>query len=680
MSKLLFVFLVAALFSSCTLLTGSQNVATAPSSVDIAVFQKSFMSSYFAERSSAASGVAGGARALTPFAERSATASRATVNVSPTRTYSFAAVAGKTTTIPSYPESDQTTSFTVTLVTGTPASTAVYDVTATTTFPAGDIRASYVEEYYVQDVGLNSAATPWNTGATPDGQWTIDDPIVKRGSTGGWSLDAVDGINGYFTEDPAARIEMLLTFSDGSTRTETIVSSSRSGGPKFSPVAFDVAGSLDLGQAFIPAIAGVSENVMFSSVVMYYVSPKPNYSFWFWQGNDQQTILGVRYYTEAADTADNRYVGHTASFEKTVGELTTTGGAYAATMKTIFAGSQSPILAESVLRQKVDYALVGTSAAGTDYYRAGAAQDRTTNMQTRVVNIAGQKDFFLSQLGTDSAQLSSWASSTLYIPEGSATEILATTPSNLVFQKSDYSVTTAGMLPLATASVANGLGELATVYGSIQSGAATLVLPSSIAPSSNVMPNVVWTFNGQQVAGATTDPTTIPVLTTSGTVEAWVYIDTMTDTMGIVHKGVKTDFTDEAYSLQGWSSGGQIAMIVDRNGNYDAAFSDINLNTKKWYYIAGVWDVTGGNKYVKLYINGVLHGSGTASVTYPLGTTDSSSIGMMVGSQLPASYNSAWGYFGVNGKIVGVNLSASPLSDADVKTKYDANSGNTMNW
>lgn len=685
MSKFLFVIIAAVLAASCTLSTGVQNEPTSPSASDIAAFQKSFMSSYYAERAGAPAGIAGGARALTPFTGQRSSGARTTVPVSASVFYPFSSVVGQTTTISHYPEPDQTTAFTATLVEGTPTYTKVYDVVATTTFPTADLRSSYVEEYYVQDVGANTTAGDINYGTTPDGTWTIDDPIVKRNATGGWSLDATYGVNGFFTGDPAARIKMLLTFADGSARTETIVSSSLSGGPKFSPVAFNITGSLDLTQAFVPAIASASENVMFSSVVMYSVSPKTNYNFWFWQGNSTQSILGIRYYTEAADTANAKYVTYTASFEKTVGALNTTGGTYASAMTTIFVGSQSPILSESVIRQKVDFTLAGQAASGSDYYRPVASQslDRTTNMKSRVVNIAGKQDFYLSQLNADTVQLSS-ASSTIFVPTGDATEILATTPANLVYQKADYSiVATSGQQPLATKTVDVGLGELATLYHSIYAGADTIPIPAASAPVSNVMPGISWAFYGQQVAGSTTDPATIPALKMSGTVEAWVYISTMTDTMGIVHKGMKPDFSDEAYSLQGWGSGGQIAMIVDRYGSYDAAYSDINLNTGKWYYIVGVWDVIpaqANEKYVKLYINGVLHGSGTPTVIASLGTSDDQTIGLMVGSQLPATYNAAWGYFGVNGKIVGVNISETPMTAATALANYNAYKGSTASW
>jgi hypothetical protein len=53
---------------------------------------------------------------------------------------------------------------------------------------------------------------------------------------------------------------------------------------------------------------------------------------------------------------------------------------------------------------------------------------------------------------------------------------------------------------------------------------------------------------------------------------------------------------------------------------------------------------------------------------------------MMVGSQIPSSYDSTYGYFGLNGKIVGVNISQTPMSAADILAKYNTYAGSTASW
>ncbi|MEI6875472.1 MAG: hypothetical protein WCL50_10135, partial [Spirochaetota bacterium] len=180
------------------------------SAADVASFQKLYMSSYYAARSGLPQGLS--SKALTPFLDRTGSASKATVPLGQLTTVTFGSLAPLS--FSNYPEPLQTTTFTATLVSGTPTGTKVYDVTATTTFPSGDLRTSYVEEYYVQDIGLDSTLG-WNTGLKPDVKWTVADPIVKK-VAGVWVL----GTNSYLTQDQLARLKQVLTFADGTTRSE----------------------------------------------------------------------------------------------------------------------------------------------------------------------------------------------------------------------------------------------------------------------------------------------------------------------------------------------------------------------------------------------------------------------------------------------------------------------------
>jgi hypothetical protein len=656
MSKLAFLILGAALLSSCTLFLGSQNQSTVPSSLDIAAFQKSFMSSYYAERSGAPAGVAGGPRALTPFNGRSASGSRATVPVDQYGSLSWASLLGTTTTIAgSYPEPGQTTSFVVSSHGTASNGNPIYDVKATTVFPSTDIRKSYLEEYYVEDSSPGSPNTG-STWAAADGSWTVADPVVKD-------------VGGVWTQDQSARAQMLLTFQDGSTRNETIVSSSLSGGPLFDPTAFSVSGSLDLSQAFVPATAHAGQGVVFSSVVMYYVTPTTNYSYWFWSGSNQQTILGIRYYTEVL--SGSNYSCYTISFEKTIGTLTTTGGSFTSTLKTVVAGSTFDTLAESVLRQQIVYGL----KAGNPTLPDLTTGQTTTNMQSRVVNIAGKKDFYLQQINSDNVSLSSWDSSTIYVPTGDATEIVAGDSSANVYARSQQISPATGTLPIAVVTV--GSGDLATVYGSIMSGTATTSVPGTPSGSNLMGSGPEYSFNGQQAVGNTTQSTLN--LAQAGTIEAWVYVNQMTDTAGIVHKGVDISFGDECFSLQGWSSDGTIAIVLDQptaGNSYDLVTSKTKLNQKKWYYLAATWDAL--TKKICLYLNGVLDASGTMNVTSSGVRNNSSAI--LVGSQLPSIYSSQYGYFGLDGRIVGANVTASALTLAQIVANYNAYKGNTKNW
>jgi hypothetical protein len=649
---------------SCTLATGTQNNPTGPSALDIKKLQAGFMSSYYAERTGAP---AGSARALTPFAGlASPSAAKATVPVNRLTTTAFASLTPLT--FSNYPEPGQTTSFTATVVAGTPSTTKVYDVTATTTYPAGDVRSSYVEEYYVQDVGLHSTLFD---GLYPDGNWTTDDPIVKKVS-GNWVL----GASNFLTQDQSARLKMLLTFTDGSTRTETIVSSSlQVGGHKFSASSFDINGSLDLSYATVPVVSIANDNdanIMFSSVVQYYVTPSVNDNFWFWTGSNKQNILGIRYYTEVASGAvgTGSYTAYTTSYEKTLSNLTTTGGAFTTSLPGVTAGSSFSTLAESVLRQQVVYGL-GQTTTGTIYYIPTGAGAITSNMKTRVVDVTGNSAFYISQLNSDYAAVS--------VPSGNADALLTANPTLNLFARTQTIVPASGILPFAIASTdASGFSSLATLFTSITNGSVSLPLVGP-APSSNLTGATAgYSFGGQNAVGLSTLNTLD--LSSAGTIEAWVKINAQTDTAGIVHNGVKVDFSDEGYSLQGWGASGQIGIILDQkdpnpSGAYDYVLSNTYLTTGTWYYIVATWDKA--TKKICLYINGNLNSSGTMSLTASGVRHDTDQV--VLGSQLPSIY-SGYGYFGLNGRIVGASVSAGAMTAATVAANYTTYSGAASGW
>jgi len=639
----IFTVCVVVLLASCALF--NQTTSTVSAS-DMSSFQKIFMSSYYAERG----GIPAGAKGLTPFLKiaRSGqnTGAKTTINSFGFTDAHFASLAP--TTFANYPEPGQTTTFTISLK---DAVNHVYDVTATTTYPSNDERQSYVEEYYLMD-----GNPTYSLG--PDGIWDRNDAIVKQ-SGSSW------------VQDQKARVKQVLTFTDGTTRTETIIATSDTGSQtRFDP--FPVTDPLDFTQSFAP-LAGTNPNVTYSSVVMYYITPAANTSFWFWQGTQAKTILGIRYYTEtelSPGTAQG-FNSYTVSFEKTIDTLTTTGGSYAQTLQTVFAGSQFSALAETVLRQQVTYDL---DSAGNLILSTG---QKITNMQTRVADISSLKDFYLTQTNADYVQLSSWDTSSIYMPTGAVAQVVAADPTKFLYARS-LSGAYNGQ-PLAVLSSSVGTGDLATLYTSIQAGNGVTItgttIPNSVQPAGQE-----WVYNGTQG----TSVADIPAydLGAKGTVEAWVYINQQTDTGGIVHKGDLATFLDECWSLQFWGPYGQVAFVIDPigatgSGGYALLTSTVNLNLGAWYYLVGTWDATAPTPYMNLYINGTLNASlASASVV----TARTNSSGVHVGSQLPVQYDTTYGYFGFNGKINGVRVSTTPMSAATVASNYATYVSQTSSW
>ncbi len=544
----------------------------------------------------------------------------------------------------------------------TPRSAAnnVYDVVAVTSFPAGDARKSYTEEYYFKDIGIN-AATGYFDYAVPDGVWTIDDPIVTQNASGEW------------VQDQKAKVRQVLMFADGSVRSETIVAQTdftkTPSLPKFA--AFDVNGSLEFSQLFYPT---TDANAVFSSVVVYNIAPPKNYNFWFWQGTQGQNILGIRYYTEFKDAVAGKYYCYTLMFEKTLSTLTTQGGSFTETLGSVFIGSQFDTLAESVLRQETVYSL---DANGNPLLSTGK---KATNMKMRVVNITGRKDLFLQQLNSDYVELSGWDTTTIYTPSGDAEEVLAGDSTAFVFNRTQIAPTGGTSLPIAVTDT-SGVGDLATLYTSLTEGAGVIstgtVIPGSLQPE-----GTEWLFNGKQ--GSTLPLEPAYDLSKTGTVEAWVYVNQHTNTAGIVHKGIQADFSDECYSLQFWGSSGQLAFILSgpnstATGGYDLLTSTINLNTKKWYYLVATWDTGAATPYINLYINGVLNKTMKPQASAN-GARVAPGANLIVGSQLPVTYSAVYGYFGFNGKINGVRVSTPPMSAAEVLSTYNQYKSATANW
>lgn len=171
-------------------------------------------------------------------------------------------------------------------------------------------------------------------------------------------------------------------------------------------------------------------------------------------------------------------------------------------------------------------------------------------------------------------------------------------------------------------------------------------------------------FNG------TSDYVSVPdsdilTLGMSGTVEAVVYMNAYTRFAGIVHKGTRTDFNDEAYSLQFWDPDGILRFsIFNDAGAYLYVDSPDVLETGKWYHLAGTWDLS----RMVLYINGVE----VASATNNIGAVRNTTGDLVIGAQLPVQYNGVWHNLGFSGIIDRVQIFSRALTAEEIEANYNS--------
>jgi len=152
----------------------------------------------------------------------------------------------------------------------------------------------------------------------------------------------------------------------------------------------------------------------------------------------------------------------------------------------------------------------------------------------------------------------------------------------------------------------------------------------------------------------------------AGTVEAVVWINAYTPFAGIVHKGVNTDFSDEAYSLQFWTPDGLLRFsIFNDAGVYTFVDSPGVLNIGQWYHLVGVWDTS----RLVMYINGV-EAAATPNTAGAVRNTDGD---LVIGAQLTDAYiNSTWRNLGFSGIIDKVQIYNRALTAEEILASYNS--------
>jgi prepilin-type N-terminal cleavage/methylation domain-containing protein len=183
-----------------------------------------------------------------------------------------------------------------------------------------------------------------------------------------------------------------------------------------------------------------------------------------------------------------------------------------------------------------------------------------------------------------------------------------------------------------------------------------------------IIGNAVWTsgkvgealhFDGVDSRVSVPDSPTLD-LTTAGTVGAWIYMDSITPFGGIIHKGDRTDFSDEAYTLQFWT--GNTIILGLNNGQYMVQ-TTMAFSPNTWYYVAGTWDSTG----MRIYVNGTLNNSTTST-----GVAINSAGSLNIGAQTSTYYNGTYHNFPFQGVIDEASISNRALSSDEIKLYYNS--------
>lgn len=566
---------------------------------------------------------------------------------------------GATGSYDDYPEPGLTTDYDITEAFGIAAN--VYMVTVTTTYPAGnDVIDTYIEEYYVLD-------------ESPVGTWTIADPVVDdTGST-----------------DQKYRVRMEMAFDDGSTRYETIVRMIFPDAPELNDggadedgfAAFDITDSLDYPELAYPV---TDANAVFSSVVVYTHEWDIDHSFDFWTGAANQDIIGVRYYTEHLVDDGARLKGTIVSYEKAISTLVSQDGTLLDQLQDLFVGSEHDVLAESVFRKEV----VFETADGAI---VPVAVDMNSIMRSHVVDINTQFDEELQLFNEDELKLLNWDGETYFIPTGSAAEIAGAAPDNdlIYFDKEGAYVENpadpANELIETVELNFQGPSDLAVLFRAITAPDVIAITEAVTGGSANDVPDTidaddgVYVYTGDIGTAVADDP--IYDLTTDGTVEAWVYVTDHENWSGIVHKGDEPDFSDEAYSLEFVDRFGKVSFSISQQvPSYQSrkVKSAIRLNENAWYYVVGTWDANNVNIYV--FGGGVLLDSQSIANSLVPPEAYQSDGALLIGSQLLDDSQSSHGYWGLDGKINGVKVTAGAKDVIELTAHYDTYEPLTVNW
>ncbi len=160
----------------------------------------------------------------------------------------------------------------------------------------------------------------------------------------------------------------------------------------------------------------------------------------------------------------------------------------------------------------------------------------------------------------------------------------------------------------------------------------------------------------------------------SGSVEAWIFPEGEAADhyyTGIVHKGERPDYTDEAWTLQFCENLTPLFYFVSETGATVWLESPTIVSLDNWHYLAATWsyDADTEDTTVTLYVDDK---ESVTIISNKIGPVMASEGDLLIGSQLPEPYNVSNGHFTFNGIIDEVALYDEERSAEDILATYQA--------
>lgn len=170
-------------------------------------------------------------------------------------------------------------------------------------------------------------------------------------------------------------------------------------------------------------------------------------------------------------------------------------------------------------------------------------------------------------------------------------------------------------------------------------------------------------FNSGAVSNGYFDRINVPDndildLTTEGTVAIFFKINEFLPYAGLIHKGEKKNWKDEAYTFQFWDTGKRLRGAIFSEGKEEILDSDIDLETDKWYFGIFSWN----ESVLRIYLDGEM----VAEKANTIGAVRVTDGGLQIASQLEQKYNNSLLYFGLDGTVDDVSIFNEFLDETEV--------------